>query len=321
MRKDLHTTWQHATLTWVTLFVEILTATILYASLYTLGMSKSTALSVSSITAIMLVFLGLLFNYKVFPKLVKSPKRKGASIINYSLGERIYTTFSALLQTVGLLATILTFLGAGSLVFGYANRLLPLIVIGIAIFCLSIFFFITLYTFSEEESKEKQPAYYSLVGINKAMNIKARPQVIVEALKVGVDALAQAPYKRKEVELEIQEKELELRLKEQEVNLEQEKAVQNAELEEQKIQLGIEKQQIEIERQLLKLMQERNELELKKIKFALETARKMIDVLAPNADNTTKATLVNTLLPSLLQLSNGKGLELILPTPKDKETE
>lgn len=62
-------------------------------------------------------------------------------------------------------------------------------------------------------------------------------------------------------------------------------------------------------------------METERVDYALETAAKMINVLYPNVDIQTRTILLQTLLPNLLQLSNGKGLELVLPVPKDNEEE
>jgi hypothetical protein len=45
----------------------------------------------------------------------------------------------------------------------------------------------------------------------------------------------------------------------------------------------------------------------------METAVKMVDLLHPGTDQQTKGMLVQTLIPSLLQLGEGKGLELAGP--------
>ncbi len=71
---------------------------------------------------------------------------------------RIATFVSFLMQTAGLLSailTILTVLGLGSAALGYYSKLLPLMIIGIAIIVLSALIFIFLYTLLEEKMKEK----------------------------------------------------------------------------------------------------------------------------------------------------------------------
>src|SRR5439155_18002280 len=137
------------------------------------------------------------------------------------------------------------------------------------------------------------------------------------------DAVAQTQHRLKSAELENQAKELEIKQKEletQALQLDNEQSrqieAQRAELERQWSLIEIEKQQIDLERQRLELQKTRLELETKRIDFAIETASKMIDILQPGADPQTKAMLQQTLIPNLLQLGNGKGVELALPMSK-----
>ncbi len=51
--------------------------------------------------------------------------------------------------------------------------------------------------------------------------------------------------------------------------------------------------------------------------YDIETANKMIGMLQPDAEQMTRAMLVQTLLPSLLQLDSSKGLNLALPVPQN----
>lgn len=45
----------------------------------------------------------------------------------------------------------------------------------------------------------------------------------------------------------------------------------------------------------------------------------MVDMLQPNADQAARVMLIQTMLPNLLQLQDGKGLELALPEPQKEE--
>jgi hypothetical protein len=74
--------------------------------------------------------------------------------------------------------------------------------------------------------------------------------------------------------------------------------------------LEIEKQQLEIEKQ-------RFELQANRISYAIKTAGEMVDLLNPGMDAATKAMSIQLLIPNLLQLANGKGLELGLPAPQE----
>ena len=58
-----------------------------------------------------------------------------------------------------------------------------------------------------------------------------------------------------------------------------------------------------------------------RISYALETASKMVDILYPGIDTRTKAVLLQTLIPNLLQLDSSKGLELALLAPQNNEDE
>src|SRR5712692_3165237 len=90
---------------------------------------------------------------------------------------------------------------------------------------------------------------------------------------------------------------------------------QMAELEQQKVM-------IEIERNRLNLMQQRLEMQKRTMEYALDTAQTIVNLLQPNSDDETKAALIRTLLPNLLQLLNendGKQLELRWPAQHDGE--
>jgi hypothetical protein len=64
----------------------------------------------------------------------------------------------------------------------------------------------------------------------------------------------------------------------------------------------------------LEVLEKRLEVQKKGIEYALEIAYKVVETLHPNADAATQAMEIQVLLPNLLQLQNGKGLELALPT-------
>ena len=56
----------------------------------------------------------------------------------------------------------------------------------------------------------------------------------------------------------------------------------------------------------------------KSVNFALEVAGKMVDTLHPGMDAATRAMLVQTLIPNLLQIANGQELKIALPEPKKR---
>ncbi len=79
MKKYLDKALQDALSTWTMLTIEILAASLLYASLSTFGVSQSISLLISSSFAIVLISIGLLSGYKVLPRILAKPK-KGATI-------------------------------------------------------------------------------------------------------------------------------------------------------------------------------------------------------------------------------------------------
>jgi hypothetical protein len=137
-----------------------------------------------------------------------------------------------------------------------------------------------------------------------------------KAAQIAIDSVSLAGVRKQEAELAIKAKELETKLKEQEAKSTQKEkeqarqlAAQKAELERQRDLLEIEKQQLEIEKQ-------RFELQANRISYALKTAGEMVDLMHPDLEAATKAMIVQSLVPNLLQLANGKGLELGLPAPQ-----
>lgn len=166
-------------------------------------------------------------------------------------------------------------------------------------------------------------SYNSPADIRLNVNADISSQGIAEALRIAIDAIAQAPFRREEAKLANQAQILEMKMKEQEAQStiadnEQSRQIasQKADLEKQEMQLQLEARKIELEVKRLELQEKRLEIEKRRIDYALETANKMVQVLSPYADEGTKEMLLRTLIPDLLQLGNSKGLESILPSPK-----
>ena len=143
------------------------------------------------------------------------------------------------------------------------------------------------------------------------------PKGVVEALKVAVDAIVQAPLRHREALLANQARELEIKTKEEEaksglLDKEQARSIQSqkAVLDKQKDLLELEKKQLEIEKERLNLQKEYLEIETMRIQFAIENANRMVDILSPSTDPKMREILMQTLLPNLLQLGGSKGLEL-----------
>lgn len=93
---------------------------------------------------------------------------------------------------------------------------------------------------------------------------------------------------------------------------------QSAKLRKQVAQLEIEQKLLEIEKQRLALRRE----DLGRIDQALATANRLVNMLQPEADAKTKASLLQTLLPSILQPGQSRSLESALSVLKiDAEEE
>jgi hypothetical protein len=158
------------------------------------------------------------------------------------------------------------------------------------------------------------------------IKIDAGIKDIAEALKIGIDAFIQSPLRYKAAKLENEAKALETTLKEQEAHLaredkEQARTIeaQRAEIEIQTARLRVAQQQLELEQQRLTLQKAILEAEHQRINLAFETASKIVERLALNADEASKGMLVQVLLPQLLQLGSSNGLELILPSSQGNQ--
>ncbi len=80
-----------------------------------------------------------------------------------------------------------------------------------------------------------------------------------------------------------------------------------------------ERRRLEIEKQRLEVLEHQLEVQKKGIEYALEIADKVVDLLHPSMDPATRAMEIQALLPNLVQLQNGKGLELALPASQSKQ--
>ncbi len=88
--------------------------------------------------------------------------------------------------------------------------------------------------------------------------------------------------------------------------------VQSAKLRKQAAQLELEQKLLEVEKERLALRKE----DLSRIDQALATADRLVNMLQPEADAKTKASLLQTLLPSILQPEQSRSLELALSVLK-----
>jgi DNA-binding XRE family transcriptional regulator len=145
---------------------------------------------------------------------------------------------------------------------------------------------------SEEYSSTRSPKSYSTPF--------ASPTVI--------DMITTVRKKLEQVEVENQ-------MGVQEIN----QAEQKDDQEQQMALLELEKQRLAIERERLDLLERRLEVQKRGVEYVLEVAKKVIDILQPNANEATRAILVQTLLPNFLQFLAGKELELTLPEQQNRE--
>lgn len=145
------------------------------------------------------------------------------------------------------------------------------------------------------------------ISYNSPMNIGWKVDVsatnVAEALVTVIDGISQVGKKLEKADLDIQAKAQEIK-----------QAIQKATQEQQATLLEREKQRLEIELQRLEVLEKRLEVQKKGIEYALDIAGKVVDTLHPGADLVSRAMEIQALLPNLIQLQNGKGLELALPT-------
>jgi hypothetical protein len=149
-------------------------------------------------------------------------------------------------------------------------------------------------------------------------DVSLNPESVAKALQLAIDAVSLTGLRKKEQELVLQAKGLDIKIKEQEAQSKDDtsEALRQRELQEAKLER--QKKLIELEKQQLELEKQRFELHSMRIKFALETAERMVDLLHPGTDEATKTMIVQTLLPDLLQLGISRGLQLALPPPQEK---
>jgi hypothetical protein len=138
--------------------------------------------------------------------------------------------------------------------------------------------------------------------LNMDLKVDLSASSVAEALVTTIDGITQAPKRLKQKELENQAKAQEIRHSEQQAAHEQQMAA-----------LEQEQRRLEIEKQRLEVLEKQLEVQKKGIEYALEIAGKVVDLLHPGADPATRAMEIQVLLPNLVQLQNGKGLELALP--------
>ena len=123
---------------------------------------------------------------------------------------------------------------------------------------------------------------------------------VANALKTAIDAVMGMWERKRELELKNIALEEEIRRKKQEV----ETTLTNGRIAQQKALVELYDSQIELRRKQLDLLD-----------YAAEKAPKIVEALRPEADTTIKAMAANTLVTSILQLGETKGLELLPSQP------
>lgn len=143
-------------------------------------------------------------------------------------------------------------------------------------------------------------------------------RVLVRVFKIAIEAVTEAPYKKKEAELKAQALEQDIKLKEQQIQLNEATTNQQLQQNAQRAELENEKGRLELEQKRLLLQIETQRARLaadkERVDFALDLADKVVQRLYPDADEATRGMISRTLLPELLQLGKANGLELALPS-------
>jgi hypothetical protein len=159
---------------------------------------------------------------------------------------------------------------------------------------------------------ERQQRFASLAatavlsGLAGALNINISPVVIAEAIKTGVETFAQVGLRRKQAELESRGHELELEITALEAQQTAAMRQQEAELQDKERQLARLEMELEIERKRLEVERTRLEIVTQQLELrvhAVEAANEMIALLYPDANSDTRQLLTQSLVPSLLQLT------------------
>ena len=171
--------------------------------------------------------------------------------------------------------------------------------------------------YSQSQDKrfpEEANLIISKVSYNSPFNLDwkldASPQGVMIALATGIDAIIQAPQRLESATLENQSKKLTMELHELEIQSELADKEQARQITAQKAELEKELTLLEIEKQRLEVLDKSLEVGKKRIDYTIEAARSIVEILRPNADEQIKISFIQNLLPRLLKLYDGKGLEL-----------
>jgi Pentapeptide repeats (8 copies) len=155
--------------------------------------------------------------------------------------------------------------------------------------------------------EEANPTIAQLIHYSPAeIKFNVSLEGVAIALKTAIDAVLGMQVRKRELELQNKILEEEIARKKQETEAD----LTDRKIEQQKALVELYDKRIEVRRKELDLMD-----------YATEKAPKIVDTLNPDADANTKAMAATTLIKSLLQLGEAKGLELLPPPQVDNSSQ
>jgi len=132
------------------------------------------------------------------------------------------------------------------------------------------------------------------------------PQGLAEAMKTGIESVALLGARRQQAELENRGRELELEIRASEAEQAAAQHEQELELQRREREVAQQEKAVEIERKRLELERTRLELVRQQLELrvqAIKAANEMLPLLYPGVSDDARPMLIQTLVPSLLQLS------------------
>jgi uncharacterized protein YjbI with pentapeptide repeats len=143
------------------------------------------------------------------------------------------------------------------------------------------------------------------------LKLDASPKGVAEALEKMLDTLYQAKSRKKKLDLENQKLAEEITRQQKLLESELADKDQDRRIKEQNALLELQERQF-------KLRQEIIQAQLKVMNEALDTAKKMVEILYPDADAASRGVYAQTYVKNILELNEVTGLEALfqLPAPK-----
>ena len=129
---------------------------------------------------------------------------------------------------------------------------------------------------------------------------------VADALVTAIDGIGQRKERLAKAMLEVQETAQQI-----------EQAKQKADNENQMAVLERKERELEIKERQLILLERELEIQKKGIEYALEIAKMMVNQLYPNANDSEKSMIMQSLLSNILQIQNNKAMVLALPVPQN----